>query len=247
MSIILRLGMDPRSRESIKEHGDRPRKLLDAIGAGITQAVEESAAHVKAEKLSGTYTAGASRGGTTPVALRSGALRQAIIGHRDQPLSGYVGVASGPASAYAATILGDEETTIEPKNAKHLWVPVGDNLGPSGQMRMSPREAMSVRTPSGKRALRIFKSKSGNLVAFLPGRVVRDIQGEKMGLVRNRTAFSAGRHKRGEHKGRVKGKLLFVLKDSVTIKGTNALAEGVNEMRPRITAILQGKVQEAMA
>ena len=52
---------------------------------------------------------------------------------------------------------------------------------------------------------------------------------------------------RGKKKGQLRGQLLFVLKDSVTIQGTDALAKGVEEMGGRASQILSDKIVEALS
>ncbi len=214
MSATLKIAMTPQSLRLIERHQQRATRLREALSGALRQGLEEAGAHVQDAKLSGTWSPGKRTNGQTPVNVRSSSLRRSIMSHLDQPLSGFVGSRQGEASAYAATILGDETTVIRPKTAGHLWIPIADNLTSSGQTKRSPREAMSITNAKGKRALRIFKSKAGNLVAFLPtgGRFKRATKG-------------------GRKKGDVKGELLFVLKKQVTVKGTGALAEGVEEKR----------------
>jgi hypothetical protein len=167
-------------------------------------------------------------------------MRQSIRAELDEDLSGYVGSVG---SKYAKVHLGGDTWVMTPKNAKHLWIPIADNLGGGGQMRMSPRAAMDVRTVTGKRALRIFKSKAGNLVAFLPeGHQASNVQTRETGL-----KLTNARYARGKNKGRQKGKLLFVLKDSVEVKGTNALELAVMDKLPRIGELLQAGVDRALS
>lgn len=213
--VSIRHELDPASRRVIEQHHERPGRLLQALTEAHVQVLVEVESYVKTNKLTGQ-----------DVNVRSGALRQAITHEIDGFLSGWVGTSEGPASAYAATILGDQLVKITPQNAKHLWIPVADNLTASGQMRMSPREAFEQRGPRGGRLLSIFRSKSGNLVAVL-----------RTGGVRKRSNYKTGRMA-----GEAKGKLLYVLKDHVEIQGTDALAEGANEMRPRMVEIYRQKI-----
>lgn len=219
----LRVAITDQGQRTIDRWSRHPSRLRAALNTRLEQGLTEAETHVKRAKLSGTYRPGQRRGGQSPVALRSGALRQAITSRRDADLSGFVGVSRGPASRYARTILGDQRTTITPKSAKHLWIPIADNLTRSGQPRMSPREAMSRRGPNGGRLLRIFESRRGNLVAVLK-------------------PAGGGGHVPGVRHGR--GRLLFVLKGSVEIQGTDALAEGVIEQRLRIGELLQQAVSD---
>jgi hypothetical protein len=229
MSATLRIGMTDQSKRVIERDQGRAARVLLALSQGVDQGLREAAAHVQVAKLSGTYQPGGGASGG-PVALRSGALRQSIDTAMTDELSGHVGVTQGPAAKYARMILGPDQTTITPKNANHLWIPVGKNLTASGQTRLTPREAFERKIAGGSgsggggKALRIFMSKAGNLVAFM------------------RTGET---YQRGERKGQAKGYVAFVLKKSVTIQGTDALAEGVKESVPRIIEILQTKIDEA--
>lgn len=211
-------------------------KGLDAaiarhLDGGLTQWLNETVTDIQVNDFRGGPGAG---GGQTPIGVRSGQLRQDLHAGGVEFLAGYIGT-TGVTVAYARATLGDGETTITPKSAKHLWIPIADNLNPSGNARLSPKAAMSLRTSTGKRALRIFTSRRGNLVAFLPGEVDKD------------GGFRAqkGRYARGAKKGQQRGKLLFVLKDEVTVKGTDALVRGVKRTSARGQVILTSAVQAA--
>lgn len=154
------------------------------------------------------------------IAVRTGSLRQSVDSKVDEPDSGWIGVDGGPASQYAAVILGGDAVTIRPRQARHLWIPVGDNVDAGGRMRISPREAMGRRGKRGGRLLSIFKSRRGNLVAVLRDKV-------------------PGVRRRG-------GKLLFVLKDSVTVEGRDALAKGADEMRDRMAEVIGQRINAAL-
>lgn len=229
MSVAVRIGLTPGSKRVIRAWAGSAAQAPRKLAAALTEVLVANENHIKANKLSGTFSKGGTRGGRTPVALRSGQLRQSISHGKESPLVGFVGATKGPATAYARTILSDEDTTIRPKGDGYLWIPLPDNQSPSGQTRLSPRAAFDIKTPTGGRALSIFESKQGNLVAFL------------------RTGGSFKRKtKGGRAKGDLKGKLLFVLKKEVTIKGTNALAEGVAEMRDRSRRIFNKTLAKIM-
>jgi hypothetical protein len=218
MAIIL-ISLSSESRRVMLKHADSVRALSDAIHGGLRRGLSEAENRLKTEYLTGGDWR-SSRNGNTPLAVRSGDLRRGVMSELDQPLSGVFGIREGV--PYARMLLDAGETTIRPKNAQYLWVPIADNLGPSGIMRMSPREAMAQRGPRGGRLLSIFESRSGNLVAFLR---------------------TGGTYKRatkgGRQKGDVKGKLLFMLLKQVTVKGTDALARTAQEMTPRFTTLLE--------
>jgi len=212
--------LTPESKRVIEAHAKRPAMVFRSLQDALSQGLNEAATHVMVNKLSAPFRFGEKRGGSTPVATRTGALRASITAKRDEPLSGFVGSTQGPASSYARTILGDEDVTITPVNAKHLWIPLSDNLTKAGRVRLTPRAAMDLKGPKGGRRLRIFTSKAGNLIAGMKGPVP--------GVRR---------------KGFIP---LFVLKDEVTIKGTNALYEGVEEKHDRIRDLLEEAIVGAM-
>ncbi len=217
------IGLTSKSQQIIAMWQRYPERLVEAIDTGVGQWLAETESFIKANKLSGQSAK-----------VRSGALRQDLTHQQADPFSGHVGTTARTA-AYARTILGPDTTTITPKSAKHLWLPIADNLNPSGLARMTPREAMGLTTPSGRRRLQVFKSKAGNLVAFLPD---ADDAGKTQRFKRKTKGKSGVRAK-----GDLKGKLLFVLKDQVVIQGTDALAQGAIEMTTRGTIILNTLIQ----
>lgn len=232
--------MSDESSRVLAQHAKRPAEILRAIRATLKQWLDETATHLESKYLSGGSWREPRRG-KTPLASRTGSLMRSMQTRVDQPTSGTIGSAN---NKYAKVLLDGKSWTMTPKNANHLWIPLPDNMTGNGVMRMSPREAMSIRTSSGKRALQIFTSKKGNLVAFMPGNLVEDKVGKQMGLVSGSgiTAVSAGRHKRGELKGKEKGKLLFVLKKSVTVEGTDALGKAIQDKQPRLLELLSTAV-----
>lgn len=212
-TILFSLAFTPESQAAILRYGSAPQRVAAALGEGVERVLTAAENQLMLD-LSGP--AGAGRGGATPVGLRSGALRAAATHLRDKPLGGYVGTREGPTQKYARAILGPDATTIKPVNADHLWIPVADNLGPTLQPRMSPTEFF-------QRGGRVFRSKRGNLVAFLA-----DAKG--------------GRYQRGSKKGQLRGKLLFVLKDQVTVQGTDALRKAVEKVQPRAAEIFNAAI-----
>lgn len=215
-SAIMSIGLTQRSEAVIARWQDRPAETVAAIDGAMKQILTEAESYIKANKLSGQ-----------DVNVRTGALRQDITHEQTDAFGGHVGTTARTAP-YAKTILGPGPTTIKPVNAKKLWIPIADNLNPSKVARMTPREAMALKTPSGKRRLQIFTSKAGHLVAFLPDPA---------------TEGKSSTYARGKKKGLRRGKLLFVLKDEVTIRGTDALAQGVRELKTRMTVILNTALQ----
>lgn len=251
MAINISISLTPESMDVLRRHVQRPPAVAAALGRALSQGLEETASHLKHAYLSGRYAGQLKT--ANMLAVRTGSLRQAIMAERDQPLSGTVGSSGeGPAASYARVQLGDQTWTISPRAAKFLWVPIADNLTRGGLVRWTPRAAMDIRTPSGKRAMRIFRSKAGNLVAFVPGRIVQDEKGAKMGLVRSTdTAVAAGKYrnknKAGRPAGSVKGLLLFVLKSTVQVQGGDYLAKAVTDKTPRIRELLESALHSAIA
>jgi len=221
--IAIRLKFDEASQRVLADHAKRPQRVHAALRNSLKQGLSETEAHLQDAYLRGGNWR-QPRGGKSPLAVRTGRLVGSTVSDVDQEWSGYIGSAN---NKYAKVHLGGETWVMTPKNAKHLWIPIADNLGGGGVPRMSPRAAMDVKTSTGKRALRIFKSKSGNMVAFLP-----DAKG--------------GRYTRGKNKGRQRGQLLFVLKDQVEVKGTDALANAVNDKVVRMAELLQSGLTGAI-
>lgn len=219
VGIRIRMQMSEESIRIINAHAERPRKFALALRSGLGQALDETASYIKRTKFTG-FRRGTLGGKRDMIAVRTGSLRQSVDSKVDEPDSGWIGVDGGPASQYAAVILGGDAVTIRPRQARHLWIPVGDNVDAGGRMRISPREAMGRRGKRGGRLLSIFKSRRGNLVAVLRDKV-------------------PGVRRRG-------GKLLFVLKDSVTVEGRDALAKGADEMRDRMAEVIGQRINAAL-
>lgn len=212
---VISVGFTPES-EALFEQWDRvDTELLTNLDDAFGQFLEEVEGSIISQDFAGGPGKG---GGQTPIGNRTGALRQSIRAKVDGPLRGFVGSTRGPASAYARSILGPGKTTIRPRSARKLWVPVAQNLNPSGVARYTPKELFDQ---FGDR-IRIFTSRRGNTVVF-----VEDERNEDGSRARYKRA--AGARVRGD----AKGKLYFVLKDQIVIQGTNALAEGAARMLPR--------------
>lgn len=228
MTTSITYRLDPGSEGVYADHKGRARRLLSGVNKALGQGANETAAHLQRNYLVGGDPSSPRRG-RTPLANRSGALARAVDGVLVGTWEAVVG-AIHDAPRYARSILGKGTTTITPKSANHLWIPIADNRTKSGLTRMSPREAMEKRGPRGGRLLSIFKSKRGNLVAFL-----REAKGRSRLITR------------GKNKGRQRGLLLFVLKKSVEVQGTDALAKAVEDKRPRVQSLIQAAAIVALA
>lgn len=217
--------LDPASEGVLDQHAGRAARLLGNVQDALKQGVDETAAHLQKNYLVGG-SPNAKRGGKAPLAVRSNALVGSIDGQMTGVWQGEVGAIRG-ATAYAKVLLGSKTWTITPKKSKYLWIPIGDNRSARGGAKIDPREARSRTGPKGGKLLSIFMSKAGNLIAFL-----RDPGG--------------GSYKRGKNKGRLRGRLLFVLKESVEVEGTDALALAVEDKRARVTLLIQDAANQAM-
>lgn len=213
------IGLTSTSQRIIANWQQYPSQIVEAIDGGVGQLLAETETFIKANKLSGQSAK-----------VRSGALRQDLTHEQTDTFGGFVGT-TARTSPYASTILGPDAVTIKPVNAKYLWVPLPGNLQhlPSS---LTPREALELKGPTGKRRVSIFTSKAGNLIAFLKD---VDDEGNTQRFKRNT--------KGGRKKGELKGKPIFVLKDQVIVQGTDALAEGASEMSTRGTIILNTRIQ----
>lgn len=219
MTVSLSIGFTPASEQLIARWDRVSTELVENIDDAFSQFITEVESFVKSEYF----------GEGKDIKNRSGSLRQAVKGEVTGPLSGFVGTTRGTTTPYARPILGPGTTTITPKAAKHLWVPIGKNLNPSGIARFTPK---GIYDAFGKERIRIFKSKKGNTVVF-----VQDEKSEDGSHQRYKRATKSGRQK-----GEIKGRLMFVLKDQVVIQGTDALAKGAQRMMPRGTELLNNAV-----
>lgn len=203
MSVRTRMGLTHESEQVISRNQNRAQRVLDFLDDAVKRVLIEVENHLIMNKLRGG-SVHEKRDGKTPLASRSGTLMQAATHVKDEKLSGYVGFLKH-VQDYAKVLLGPDIYTIKPKTAKNLWIPIGDNLTGKGVMRMSPSELFDQKGPRGGKLLSLFTSNAGNLIASL-----------------RRPAHVPGvRHKRD--------RLMFVLKKSVTVKGTDGLAEAARD------------------
>lgn len=144
---------------------------------------------------------------------RTGNLARALTGWRVAKYQAMVGVKDASAVDAYAWLLGDETKTIVPKKGKYLAIPIGQNLTKAGVAKYdSP-----VFVPGGF----FLRTRSGKLL---------------FGVM-----DGAGNQSRIGSKTRKTARFvpLFVMKESVTIKGKGALAKGVLEAVPAMTEIIQ--------
>lgn len=226
MAAIISISIGQLGQRTMTSWGEAKQQAADALDVAMGQVLREAESYVKANEFAGGVSPGGGK-----VGVRSGELRRDITHERTGPLKGVVGTTERTAP-YAKAILGPNPTTIRPVNAKHLWVPIAENLTKSGVSRFTPRALFET---FGDR-VRIFNTKAGNTVVF-----VEDARNEDGSKARYQRDTKAGRQA-----GDLKGKLMFVLKDEVRIEGTDALARGVNAMTDRARAIFEQALRGAL-
>ncbi len=107
------------------------QRVLDATSEGLAVGVEDTAAHIQANYLTGQA-----------LKRRSSMLANAVDGWLEGKLDGVVGVREGSGVDTSKWLLGDEQKTIRPKRGKFLAIPIGEALTPSGVVKdkfRSPR------------------------------------------------------------------------------------------------------------
>lgn len=128
--MMIQLEMGPGFQQAAAELGSMGRHLLEATTEGLKKGVKLAAGKVASDYLSGQS-----------LKARTGALRRAVDGWMAGDFEGVVGVPDSSTVSKYAWLLGDEEKTIVPKNAKFLTIPIGENLTGAGVARFSsPRQ-----------------------------------------------------------------------------------------------------------
>lgn len=243
--MVIRIRITPESEQVVAQRAQRPRRVAANLSKALLQVAHEAATVTQTEMFE-PWSGGGTVTKLGVLRMRSRALRNDIDAGKSSQFVAWFGVPAGrPATKYA-WLLGDEDHVMVPKNANHLWIPTPANLNASGVVKMTPREAMSVRGPRGGRWLRIFKSKAGNLVAFLPGKTVTDKAGERLGLVKNKMGVGTGRHKKGTMRGLLKGIVLFVLRKSVRVESRHTLTTVAKRIEPRAQTLFAQALADRM-
>ena len=157
--MIIQLEMGPNFQRTTNQLGSMGQALLDACSAGLDKGVKIAAGKVSEDYLSGQS-----------LKRRTGQLARAVDGWLAAPLDGVVGVRPNSAVSKYAWLLGDEEKTIRPKNAKFLTIPIGENLTGAGVPRYtSPRQVPDgffLKTKSGSLLFGYKKGKRGKFRAL---------------------------------------------------------------------------------
>jgi hypothetical protein len=142
--MLITLEMGPEFESTVRELGAMGAAVREACSAGLAKGVKLASTRVIRDYISGQS-----------LKRRSGNMARAIDGWLDAPLDGVVGVRDASAVAKYSWLLGDEERTITPQNAKFLTIPIGEGLTGSGVARYSsPRQV-----PDG-----FFINKGGKLL-----------------------------------------------------------------------------------
>ncbi len=115
----------------VADLGAMGQRVLDGTSEGLAVGVEDTAAHIQANYLTGQA-----------LKRRSSMLANAVDGWLEGKLDGVVGVREGSGVEDYKWLLGDEQKTIRPKRSKFLAIPIGEALTPSGVVKAkfaSPR------------------------------------------------------------------------------------------------------------
>jgi len=128
--VKITLEMGPSFNQVAAELGSMGSALKGACTAGLEKGVKIAAGNVVSNHLTGQS-----------LNRRTGNLARAVDGWLEGKTAGVVGIPEGTAVDKYVYLLGDEDKTITPKNAKFLTIPTGEGLTPSGVARYkSPRE-----------------------------------------------------------------------------------------------------------
>ena len=128
MKLLIQMG--PGYNRIVEQLGSMGQAICAAISQGLADAVGIAANNVSENYLT-----------NQALKKRTGNLAKAVDGWMDGPMEGIVGVRPNSAVDRYKWLLGDEQMTIRPRNAKFLCIPIGENLTPSGVVRFpSPRQ-----------------------------------------------------------------------------------------------------------
>ena len=106
------------------------QSVIQACSEGLKKGIKLAAGKVTSDYLSGQA-----------LKRRTGRLAAAVDGWMAGDLDGVIGIRSGSLVSKYAWLLGDEQKTIVPKQAKFLVIPIGEGLTPAGVPRYSsPRQ-----------------------------------------------------------------------------------------------------------
>jgi len=126
----LMIQMGPDYQRAVASLGAMGQAIEQAVTDGLHKAAKLAAGHVAEGYLSGQA-----------LKRRTGRLAASVDGWLESSHTAVVGVRPGTAVDQYKWILGDEERTIRPRQAKFLTIPIGENLTAAGVARYSsPRQ-----------------------------------------------------------------------------------------------------------
>lgn len=126
----LMIQMGPDYQRAVASLGAIGEAIEKAVTDGLHKAAKLAAGHVAEGYLSGQA-----------LKRRTGRLAASLDGWLESARTAVVGVRPGTAVDQYKWILGDEERTIRPRQAKFLTIPIGENLTAAGVARYaSPRQ-----------------------------------------------------------------------------------------------------------
>ncbi len=131
MIMMIQIEMGPGFDGVVADLGAMGQRVLDAASEGLATGVQDTAAHIQANYLTGQA-----------LKSRTGMLRKALDGWMEGKFDGVVGVRENSGVDQYKWLLGDEQKTITPKRGKFLAIPIGEALTPSGMVKAkfaSPR------------------------------------------------------------------------------------------------------------
>lgn len=158
--MMIQIEMGAEFDSVVADLGGMGQRVLDATSEGLAVGVEDTAAHIQANYLTGQA-----------LKRRSSMLANAVDGWMEGDLDGVVGVREGSGVDQYKWLLGDEQKTITPKRGKFLAIPIGEALTPSGVVKdkfRSPRlvdDGFFIKSRSGRL---LFGYKRGKRGKFRP-------------------------------------------------------------------------------
>jgi hypothetical protein len=195
---------------------DEARAFMERTGRSLRPAVTDG---LRSMVAAGAQHIGQNLLTNQALAVRTGNLRDAVQGWLESDLVGVIGVVDNSAVEKYKWLLGDnpenQPKTIRPKNAKYLAIPLKEALTGSGVVK--GEFDRPLKQIGGQYDTAIYPSKSGQLIFW---------------------------YRRGKT-DRSKMRPLFVLKRSVEVYDTGAIADGVAEKLDDMTRILNDKLKEA--
>ena len=129
--MMIQIEMGSEFDSVVADLGTMGQRVLDGASQGLSDGVQDTAAHIQVNYLTGQV-----------LKRRSSMLAKAVDGWLEGPLDGMVGVREGSGVDQYKWLLGDEQKTITPKRGKFLAIPIGEALTPAGVVKAkfaSPR------------------------------------------------------------------------------------------------------------